>query len=272
MRRPLLFVLVALTLAIANPARAQFCPGAAPWVFDDVPAADPFCGYITWAAQNGITLAAGHSSVVAGGYNNAAAGIASQAGGYFANANYDGCYVWGDLSTSNTISCNSPNRYVVRSLGGVFFFAGGSTQATYSGVVLPPGGTAWVVASDRNIKENVVPVDREAVLARVLDLPIATWNLKTQHRSIRHMGAMAQDFRAAFGLGESDVGINTIDADGVALAAIQGLNAKLETKIREQAQEIAALHMRYSSEIAEIKAAVEVLMARTASDTRVAAK
>ena len=70
------------------------------------------------------------------------------------------------------------------------------------------------------------------MLDRLLALPISTWNLKSQDPSIRHMGAMAQDFRAAFGLGHSEVGINTIDADGVALAAIQGLNAKLEARAR----------------------------------------
>jgi hypothetical protein len=39
-----------------DPAHAQFCPGAAPWVFDDVPAGDLFCGYITWAAERGMAL------------------------------------------------------------------------------------------------------------------------------------------------------------------------------------------------------------------------
>lgn len=43
-----------------------------------------------------------------------------------------------------------------------------------------------------------------------------------------HIGPMAQDFNAAFQLGESDRAITTVDADGVALAAIQGLNQKLE--------------------------------------------
>ena len=44
---------------------------------------------------------------------------------------------------------------------------------------------------------------------------------------------MAQDFKAAFGVGETDTGITTVDADGVALAAIQGLNQKLEQKQAE---------------------------------------
>ena len=186
-------------------------------------------------------VSSGYGSVVAGGGNNNALGITSQAGGWYANANADGCYVWADFSTSNTISCNAANRYVVRSLGGVFFFAAGSTQATYTGVLLPPGGTSWIAASDRNIKENVVPVEPRDVLERLAAMPIATWNLKAQDRSIRHMGPMAQDFRIAFGLGETDLGINTIDADGVALTAIQGLNAKLEEKVASQAAEIAEL-------------------------------
>ena len=46
-------------------------------------------------------------------------------------------------------------------------------------------------------------------------------------------GKQYLDFHAAFGLGETPKGISTIDADGVALAAIQGLNAKVEEQQRE---------------------------------------
>jgi hypothetical protein len=47
----------------------------------------------------------------------------------------------------------------------------------------------------------------------------------------RHIGPMAQDFHAAFGLdGTDDKHIATVDADGAALAAIQGLNAKVEVR------------------------------------------
>jgi DNA-binding FadR family transcriptional regulator len=45
---------------------------------------------------------------------------------------------------------------------------------------------------------------------------------------------MAQDFRAAFGLGDNERTIATVDADGVALAAIQGLNTKVELALRER--------------------------------------
>ena len=43
----------------------------------------------------------------------------------------------------------------------------------------------------------------------------------------------AQDFNAAFHVGESDRTISTVDADGIALAAIQGLNQKWKKNKRE---------------------------------------
>ena len=77
------------------------------------------------------------------------------------------------------------------------------------------------------------PIDSTEVLERVAALPISTWNYRSQADEIRHMGPMAQDFRAAFGLGEDDRTISTVDTDGVALAAIQGLNQKLEARSAE---------------------------------------
>ena len=40
------------------------------------------------------------------------------------------------------------------------------------------------------------------------------------------MGPTAQDFRAAFGLGDFPLRINTVDADGVALAGVKALDAR----------------------------------------------
>jgi hypothetical protein len=89
--------------------------------------------------------------------------------------------------------------------------------------------TAFVNTSDRNAKENFAPVSPREVLGKVAALPISTWNYK-EMRDGRHMGPMAQDFHAAFGLGGSDTTITTVDPDGVALAAIQGLNELLKEK------------------------------------------
>jgi len=95
------------------------------------------------------------------------------------------------------------------------------------------GGNAWSAISDRNVKDNFKPVNCREVLEKVVALPVTTWNLKTQPAEIRHIGAMAQDFKAAFDVGEDDRHISTSDADGVALAAIKGLNEKLEAKEAE---------------------------------------
>jgi hypothetical protein len=204
-------------------------------------------------------------SIVAGGQSNTAAGTASFAAGTVANANAIGCFVWGDHASFAPVSCDGANRFIVRSRGGVYFWAGGTSQATYFGVELRPNDVGWVQSSDRNLKENLQSVDTREVLERVVRLPITTWTLKAQELPIRHMGVMAQDFRSAFGLGDSELGINTVDADGVALAAIQGLHAKLETKLVEQARQIAeqaraiAEHAR---EVRSLRSALADVLAR----------
>lgn len=105
-----------------------------------------------------------------------------------------------------------------------------NNTAANTGVSMAANAGSWSSLSDRSLKMAIVPVDTDAVLARVLDLPMSTWSYIAQGEAIRHMGPMAQDFAAAFGLGENDTTISTVDADGVALAAIQGLNAKLEAQ------------------------------------------
>lgn len=87
--------------------------------------------------------------------------------------------------------------------------------------------------SDRNAKTDLAPADCAAILQRVAALPIQHWRFKAEAPGVKHVGPMAQDFRAAFGLGAHETAIATVDADGVALAAIQGLNQKLEQKETE---------------------------------------
>ena len=88
-------------------------------------------------------------------------------------------------------------------------------------------------SSDRRAKTDLEPVDPKEVLERVAELPIERWRFKTEDEGVKHVGPMAQDFHEAFGLGESDTAIATVDADGVAFAAIQGLNLKLNEKEAE---------------------------------------
>lgn len=91
-----------------------------------------------------------------------------------------------------------------------------------------------------------------------MTLPISTWRYRTESSGAVHVGPMAQDFHAAFGLGDSDRSIGLLDASGVALASIQGLNRKLEAALDAKRTKIAALE----AELAELRRAVEGLRAR----------
>jgi hypothetical protein len=84
--------------------------------------------------------------------------------------------------------------------------------------------------SDRNAKENFADIDSRAVLAKVVALPLQTWNYRSDEHKVKHVGPVAQDFHAAFNVGADDTHIATVDADGVALAAIQGLYRVVEEK------------------------------------------
>jgi hypothetical protein len=170
-------------------------------------------------------------ATVPGGYGNIAEGESSFAAGRKAHAEYSGCFVWGD-STDDTVACNDVDEFVARASGGFYFY----TSADLStGVKLVPGASYWDNLSDRARKRDIEPVDPDHVLARLADVPIYTWRYVSQPNGGRHMGPMAQDFHAAFGLGTDDRSIGSLDADGVALAALQALDrrmARLRAELR----------------------------------------
>jgi hypothetical protein len=104
------------------------------------------------------------------------------------------------------------------------------------GVPVPPGQEYCAVGcpdSDRNIKENFAAVDTAATLAKIAALPITSWNYTFEDPSVRHIGPMAQDFEATFEVGATDKAIAKVDADGVALAAIQALHRRTDDLRRE---------------------------------------
>jgi predicted DCC family thiol-disulfide oxidoreductase YuxK len=82
--------------------------------------------------------------------------------------------------------------------------------------------------SDRALKTDIRPVDADAVLEALASMPIATWRYRTEKSRVRHVGPMAQDFRAAFGLGTSDRQIHVVDASGVTMVALQALHKRVQ--------------------------------------------
>lgn len=215
-----------------------------------------------WSAVGGgyLNNAKGNRSTVPGGWFNRARGESSLAAGAGANANHWGSFVWSDYVAMPNLAplafaSTSINQFSVRATGGLacivcdsipsvrFVTAIDNSGNPTAGVQLFPGSGSWSSLSDRDAKDGVVPVNGRGVLVRVATLPVSAWSYKAQP-GVLHMGPMAQDFRAAFGLGETDTGINSVDADGVALAAIQGLYAMLQeqdARIRELEARLAAL-------------------------------
>jgi hypothetical protein len=169
-------------------------------------------------------IASGMASMVPGGTENRATGNFSFAAGYGANANHNGAFVWAD-STGSAFSSEADNQFIARATGGVKFVTG---LSPVTGVQVDPGSGTWSSASSQALKANFADVDPREVLAGVMRLPVRTWSYRAQDPSVRHMGPTAEDFRAAFGLGDSPAHIATVDADGVALAAIQGLGQTVD--------------------------------------------
>ena len=155
----------------------------------------------------------------------------------------------------------------MRAQGGtqrVFFKTPGGTtiysdEAQLAGVSLAAGSGTWTDLSDRNAKENFSPVNGREILEKVASLPLSTWNYRSEPAAFRHLGPMAQDFKAAFGLGETDTGITTVDADGVALAAIQGLNEKVEAGSQKSEVRIQKLEAE-NAELKQRLAALEKIV------------
>ncbi|HEV8360892.1 MAG TPA: tail fiber domain-containing protein [Candidatus Thermoplasmatota archaeon] len=173
--------------------------------------------------------ATGMQSTVPGGMNNEALGDLTFAAGNGARAAHKGAFIWAD-SNSPTFSTDEENQFAVRATGGArFVTAITPTGAATAGVQLNPGSGAWSSLSDRNAKQDIVPVSPRDILARLAAMPVSAWSYIASP-GVRHMGPMAQDFRAAFGLGEDDTHITTIDEEGVALAAIQGLHLELQDR------------------------------------------
>ncbi len=234
-------------------------------------------GQSNTASATGATVGGGIANsasatgaTVPGGQSNQAQGFDSFAAGTSAQAAANGTFVWGDDS-AGTISSTAADQFIVRASGGLWLGTNNSVViplgafiATSTGALLTTGGT-WTNASDRNLKENFTAVNQGSVLKRIAALPMFTWNYKAQPSSVRHLGPMAQDFHAAFGLGEDDKHISTVDAEGVALAAIQELyklNVQKDARIRQLAGEIRNSNREKDAKLAQQAAQIRLLTAK----------
>jgi hypothetical protein len=153
----------------------------------------------------------------------------------------------------HVINSGGPSSMLTVGYGTVSLWVGASDGSAPSTERLSANGSGVTVygtfnnSSDRNAKQDFAPVSASQILDKVLELPVSEWSYKTDS-TIRHIGPVGQDFYSLFKIGTDEKHIAPIDEGGVALAAIQGLNRKMEA-------ENAAL----KNEVAELKALVQKL-------------
>jgi trimeric autotransporter adhesin len=205
------------------------------------------------------TVASGRSST-AMGTGTTASGDYSTAMGALASTNgRSGSIIFAAQTTlgagADTVRATANNSFIVRAQRLWFGKAGdqvatpGRYIETSTGAYLSDGGT-WTNASSVRLKIDFRNEDADAVLARLADLPVRSWRYRAEDPGVRHIGPTAQDFRAAFGLGDGDEAISTVDADGIAFLAIQALEARtralldLAERVERLERELALLRER----------------------------
>lgn len=210
--------------------------------------------------------AAGTYATTLGGVGNRADADYSLAAGRRATVRPvdDGARVFAD-SQNASISSSGSDQFVVRAGGGVWLGSDSNVSIpagrfinTSTGAHLTTGGT-WTNSSSLSLKTAFGGIDADAILRRVLALPLSTWEYRASPQEGRHLGPIAEDFHAAFGLGADSRTISTVDASGVALAAIQGLHARVQSGDAQQRAEDAAQQQRIDRlelENAELRAAL----------------
>jgi hypothetical protein len=222
-------------------------------------------------------VASGTFAMLPGGEGNTASGSYSFAAGWHANADQNQCFLfanWNSYSGSaaNCLNVTNIARFIMNhglsvdygsaraDGGGTRWVAIGNifanqTISTWTGAFLSDAGV-WVNASSaKSHKTDFAPVDVQQVLAKVAELPITTWRYREGEGAVRHIGPMAEDFHAAFGVGYGPQTIADLDARGVALAAIQGLHRRVqdrEATITAQQREIEAQQRAIAAQATEL--------------------
>ena len=244
------------------------------WNFDSIGVASVAFGQDTRAtgdysfAMGGGSIATGAGStaiglnVLASGQGSIAIGSSMSATGTYSTAIgsrvhsiNDGSFVFGSgfgTTSGGELSTSANYQFTCGFKGGYKFFTGSQVigQIFYSyGAELLPNATSWSTMSDRNKKENFLPINEEDILEKIKLFNLSTWNYKGLDVSTeRHYGPMAQDFYAAFGkdaLGKigNDTTINEHDFSSINFMAIQGLEKRTQ-KIEELLKENAALKLQ----------------------------
>lgn len=123
------------------------------------------------------------------------------------------------------------------------------------------------LGSSRSIKHAIRPLDAASVLETVRDLPLYHWIYKADPVQAEHVGPMAEEFYAAFGLGRDDKHVSPSDSAGLALAAVQGLDDELQN-LRASRRELVEQNRGLVRRVQELERVVATLLAPDAGPSK----
>lgn len=179
----------------------------------------------------GAEASAGINRSIAIGAQSNATGAESIAIGYGASAVANSVAIGSNVSATvnNTMVLGGANinswRFGRSDNPGNHALIVGTNNTNGNGAHLTTGGV-WTNASDVNLKEDITPLNPHEIMQKIMQLPVTRWRYKGTNEY--HVGPMAQDFYASFGVGTDDKSISTIDPSGVNILALQALYEKLQ--------------------------------------------
>jgi hypothetical protein len=192
------------------------------------------------------------------GYNVTADKDHSFALGKFASNNgFSGTFIWSDGSataTADTFRNTANNEFAARATGGFRFR---TNLAGTTGCNLPAGSGVFNCTSSRFTKENFFDVKGSDILSKLRAVPVTSWNYIDEGKTVRHIGPMAEDFFAQFGLGTGNTSIGVQDLAGVSIAAVKELDTQLQQKNEEVKQ--------LQDEVKQLRATQDELVKRLAA-------
>lgn len=192
-------------------------------------------------ANADLTFQTGTASGAYNGFN-----LSADPNGYFSLAglyNAAGVLAYDQLLYVNYKQVVKSADFLFNGAAGAAPIKVGTNGNNGNGAFLSYGGV-WTNASSRTFKDAFVSIDPVSVLDKLVSMPVMTWFYKDNHDDGKHIGPVAEDFAEAFGFGGNEKYIGTVDESGVALAAIQGLNKKVEAENSNLKQQNAALHSK----------------------------
>jgi trimeric autotransporter adhesin len=215
----------------------------------------------------GHTVRAGGEGSVALGYRVNAHNNYTVALGYRASSGTrTGTFVWGDQSATDSVINQANNEFRIRAAGGVRLRTSSAANSVLgtnanTGCDLLAGTGTWSCSSSRTIKDDFAAVNGEDVLLRLRGTPVSTWRYLGEGREVRHLGPVAEDFHAAFGLGAASTSIGLGDIDGVNFAAAQALEARTAS-LRGELEAVRAELAEARRRLAEMEARLAKLEQR----------